>query len=273
MASERKNGGESYHYDDEIPPPSPERRDTLTDAWREVLGEILAEEQAKWAREQARMRAEADAIIAHLRSEVAIARAQIEQLITQRLSTVRDGEVGPPGPKGESGPPGRDGRLPNVTEWSGSVHYEGDLVHHGGSLWQCIRDTGHPPPHPDWGCIARAGRDGRTPIICGTWSSEADYRAYDVVACGGASFIALRDAPGVCPGDGWQAIALPGKRGRQGEPGPRGEKGERGPPGPAIIKWEVNREAYTALPIMSDGTSGPLLELRGLFEQFYHEAG
>jgi hypothetical protein len=142
-----------------------------------------------------------------------------------------------PGPKGEPGPPGRDGRLRKVTEWSGGVHYEGDLVVRDGGMYQCVKDTGCPPPHEDWVCIARAGRDGRTPRVCGTWSPDGQCRALDVCALGGCSFIATKDNPGICPGDGWQALTLPGKRGQQGPPGARGER-----PGPAGTVGAVNRQ-------------------------------
>jgi hypothetical protein len=45
----------------------------------------------------------------------------------------------------------------------------------------------------------------------------------------------------------------------------------QGPPGrdaARIIDWQIDRKAYTAAPLMSDGSTGPALELRGLFEKF-----
>jgi len=89
-----------------------------------------------------------------------------------------------------------------------------------------------------------------------------------------ASYIARRDDPGLCPGDGWQLVCGKGSRGSRGETGPRGEKGERGPSGrdaPTIISWAIDRVHYRAVPTMSDGTPGPALELRGLFERFVEE--
>lgn len=74
------------------------------------------------------------------------------------------------------------------------------------------------------------GEDGKSYEPRGTWSAEASYARLDVVASDGASFIALRDDPGACPGAGWQSLSL---RGRAGQPGQRGEKGERGIAGPA----------------------------------------
>jgi hypothetical protein len=43
------------------------------------------------------------------------------------------------------------------------------------------------------------GRDGRSLNVRGTWDPGASYFTLDVVACNGASFIARRDNPGVCP--------------------------------------------------------------------------
>ena len=109
-----------------------------------------------------------------------------------------------------------------------------------------------------------------------TWSADAKYRMLDLVARDGGSYIARKDDPATCPGEDWQAVTLPGKRGHQGPPGERGEKGERGPPGqsvPFIVNWVVERASYSVVPILSDGTEGPRLELRPLFEQFHAESG
>jgi hypothetical protein len=84
-------------------------------------------------------------------------------------------------------------------------------------------------------------------------------------------FIALKDAPGLCPGPGWQLIASQGKRGAAGEKGERGPKGDAGASGVTIRDWKIDRARYVATPIMSDGSDGPPLELRGLFEQFFSE--
>jgi hypothetical protein len=43
--------------------------------------------------------------------------------------------------------------------------------------------------------------------------------------------------------------------------------------GVTIRDWKIDRARYVATPVMSDGREGPPLELRGLFEQFLHEAG
>jgi len=36
--------------------------------------------------------------------------------------------------------------------------------------------------------------------------------------------------------------------------------------------WVLDRERYLATPMMSDGSHGPALNLRVLFEQFHNEA-
>jgi hypothetical protein len=184
---------------------------------------------------------------------------------------------GQPGPQGQAGPPGK---LPRVKEYAaGLVHYEADVVVHAGALWQAVGDTVHAPSHSDWICIARAGRDGsdgRSPNVCGTYNAREMYQRLDIVALDGAAFIARRDNPGICPGDGWQLLSKQGRLGRPGENGERGvrgEKGERGEPGATVVSWQLDRRRYRVSPLMSDGRVGPALELRALFEQYHAEAG
>jgi hypothetical protein len=110
--------------------------------------------------------------------------------------------------------------------------------------------------------------------VRGTFDVSASYRRLDVVALNGGSFIALKDAPGLCPGPGWQLIASQGKRGvagEKGERGPPGPRGDAGASGTRICDWKIDRARYVATPVMSDGRDGPPLELRGLFEQFFSE--
>lgn len=119
--------------------------------------------------------------------------------------------------------------LPAVTAWSDQVHYAGAVVMHGGATWQALRDTGRPPPGDDWRLLAAAGGDGRSLAVRGTWKAGGEYAYLDVAAHDGGSWVALQDAPGPCPGDGWQLLA---SRGKAGPPGARGERGDRGNPGP-----------------------------------------
>jgi hypothetical protein len=145
---------------------------------------------------------------------------------------------------------------------------------HAGALWQARGDTVHAPPHVDWVCLVRAGRngcDGRSPNVCATYDAREKYERLDIVALDGSTFIARRNGPRVCPGDGWQLLVSRGKTGDRGQPGPRGDKGERGEPGVTIEAWLIDREGYRASLRMSDGTVGPMLELRELFEQFLSE--
>jgi hypothetical protein len=117
------------------------------------------------------------------------------------------GPPGPAGPRGEQGPPGK---LPLVKLWTPeTVYYEGDVVAYDGGTFQARRDTGQPPSHADWICLATARRDGNSITVRGTFNETAEYRRLDVVALNGGSFVALKDKPGPCPGSGWQLKRVP----------------------------------------------------------------
>jgi hypothetical protein len=137
--------------------------------------------------------------------------------------------MGPPGPFGPPGEQGPPGKLAMVKSWvPETVFYAGDVVSHGGGTWQATKDTGQQPGGRDWICLAVAGRDGGSITVRGTFDETAEYRRLDVVARNGGSFVALKDAPGRCPGSGWQLLA---SQGRRGIAGARGERGPRGDPG------------------------------------------
>ena len=95
--------------------------------------------------------------------------------------------------------------------------------------------------------------------IRGTHDPKAEYFANDLVAKDGASFVAKRNNPGPLPGDGWQLLA------RQGQRGVAGERGAPGRDAPRITGWVVDRGAFTVAPKLSDGSTGPVLELGALF--------
>jgi len=177
----------------------------------------------------------------------------------------RDGEsivgpVGPAGPPGESiigprGPAGVPGKLPVVRSWVDQIHYEGDVVTYDGATWQAGCDTGRAPPHEDWLCLAQAGRngaDGASFKVCGTWNSNVQYSALDMVVLNGGAFVAKRHEPGACPGDGWQLMASQGKQGKPGERGPSGPKGDRGEAAAEIIGMELDNTGLLTL-LRSDG--------------------
>jgi hypothetical protein len=164
-------------------------------------------------------------------------------------------------------------QFPRVKAWQEDVVYhEGDIVAFAGGTWQAQRDTARVPGAQDWICLAAAGSDGKTIDVRGAFNEAAEYRRLDVVALNGGSFIALKDAPGPCPGCGWHLLASQGKRGAAGEKGERGAQGPQGNPGlsgATIRDWKIDREKYVATPLMSDGRDGPPLELLGLFQQFF----
>ncbi len=180
------------------------------------------------------------------------------------------GEVGPrgppgaPGPRGDPGesivgpigPEGPPGRLPLVRVWDGEVTYQGEVRHHQGASWQALRDTGKPPgDSDDWQLIAAAGAPGRSFTPRGTYAPGADYQRLDVVAKDGSSFVALSDAPGDCPGPGWQSLSLRGRAGPAGSPGERGERGLPGPPGPAPLGFDVDDEQGLLILRLAGGAS------------------
>ena len=159
-------------------------------------------------------------------------------------------------PPAERGEPGPMGALPVVREWEDRVYYEGDVVSFDGAVYQAARDTGKSPEHADWTCIVAKGRDGadgRSFTIRGTWTAETDYRHLDVVAIDGAAFVARRDEPGPCPGEGWQMIAMRGKSGRPGDKGNTGV-GLRGLPGPAVSRIDIDDQGLLRL-VNADGSA------------------
>jgi hypothetical protein len=111
-------------------------------------------------------------------------------------------------------------------------------------------------------------RAQRSLAVCGTYDPQVEYRALDTVALNGGSFTAKTDKPGPCPGPDWQLVAAQGKAGR---PGRDGTDGKAGKDAARIVDWLVNRESYSCVPIMSDGSRGAVLELRELFQRFNDE--
>jgi hypothetical protein len=221
-----------------------------------------------------------------IRSAVEAERERTFGLLTELLVQIQKDVIPEvvatlPALRGPAGPVGPAGKLPFIREWTReTVFYEGTVVTYDGGSYQALRDTGEPPDNEaHWRCLAAPGRDGKSLRHRGTFKEDSEYAAYDVIALNGGSFLALHDKPGACPGPGWQLLAGPGKRGVAGERGPQGDRGPAGIAGPpgkdatTIACWTLDRAAYTVTPLMSDGTSGPPLNLRSLFEQFLEEVG
>jgi hypothetical protein len=86
----------------------------------------------------------------------------------------------------------------------------------------------------------------------GTHDNKVIYSRLDIVTRDSSSFIALRDNPGACPGDGWQMVACGGKKGPQGDRGPKGDKGD--PPTFAGVGFSADgiqlRTSAGAIPIL-----------------------
>lgn len=232
-----------------------------------------AEEWSNWTTNQIRVAIEAERERTFaLLTELLV---QIEQeLVPSTVKTLPDLR-GPPGPAGAAG------KLPIAREWQREkVYYEGEVVTNDGATYQALHDTGKSPDNAaHWICLAAPGRDAKPFCHRGTYKDDATYEAYDAVAVNGASFLALHDKPGPCPGPYWHLLAAPGKRGVAGERGPQGERGPTGSAGlpgkdaATLVGWDIEGSAYSITPVMSDGTRGPPLDLRGLFQHFLHEFG
>jgi hypothetical protein len=259
---------------DEIPVPSPQNQEIILDAWRQVLGQVLHARDCEWKEQLRAIKAESIAAVAELRAAAAEFRSTMERMVAERLAQIRDGKEGPRGehgPRGEAGPPGRiEGVRAYVQD---AVHYEGDIVVCEGSTYLATRDTGRAPPHEHWICLARAGmdgkdgRDGRSPNVRGTYRAGESYGVFDIVVLNGGSFIARRDDPGDCPGEGWQLMSVPGRRGQQGP------RGERGPPGITAKSWKLDVPNYRLTLLLEGGLEGPTADLRPFYEQYDWEKG
>jgi hypothetical protein len=216
------------------------------------MGEVIAHERK-------RMREHVRAEIAPLRAELEAARAEIAAL-KERIATTT-------------------GELPQGRDWKPEmVCYKGQLFACDG-LWQARCDTATAPGGPDWTLLAPAGRDGKdgrdgeSLSLRGTYDMHDAYARLDVVEFGGEAFIALRDNPGMCPGDGWQLLASRGAKGDERERGARGLTGETGGGAEALTirSWESDAPRYRASPLLSNGMVAAMLELRPMFEQYLLE--
>lgn len=241
--------------------------------------EALAREiGAVAAQVEREVRLQCDALIADVRRQLAEQQAdnmrlreELRASVEQRLATVRDGrdgrdgEQGPPGPKGEpgergekgergeQGPPGERGERGERGE-QGLRGEAGERGQDGAPGERGERgEPGERGQDGERGPQGEKGQDGRQWTPRGLWKVEDDYRALDVVAFNGASWVALKDEPGEPGGDGWMLLAKQGKRGPAGERGERGLQGlpgERGKDAPTLMDLTV--EGETLISTLSD---------------------
>ena len=207
---------------------------------------------------------------AEMRSNVpAMIDDAVAKHVAQAMASIPRPVDGAPGP---AGPPGKLEIVKDHVE--GRVYYERNLMVAGdGALYQAECDTAATPPHADWRCITRAGRDGKDALnfrVEGTYDPDEKYRRLSIVMLNGSSFVARHDDPGPCPGDGWQLFTSVGKRGQQG---PKGERGSAGPLAiaPRIASTEIDAN-YNLLILYTDN-SCDTIPLRPAFEQFQMEIG
>jgi hypothetical protein len=146
------------------------------------------------------------------------------------------------------------GSLAAVRAYSEGVSYQGDVVFLDGSTYQALRDTARAPPGDDWVPIAVRGEPGRTPPFRGTYKADATYRETDMVAFNGGTWAAKKDDPGPIPGEGWQLVASPGRRGERGEKGERGAQGTPGRDGVSIENGRFDVDEMRLILTRSDGS-------------------
>jgi hypothetical protein len=98
--------------------------------------------------------------------------------------------------------------------------------------------------------------------VRGTHNDTELYLANDIVALNGSSFVALKDRPGDCPGDGWQLLASAGKRGPRGERGPIGPRGAEAPRWRSVM-YDAGKNAFVVR--LSDGSIGAVISVDCVF--------
>ena len=174
--------------------------------------------------------------VERLRAGQAEFELRVERVVAERLASLKDGAPGPQGERGERGEPGEA-----ITGPPG--------------------EQGIPGPPGPAGDVPYVGE------VCGAWDADREYRKFDLVNFNGSEWRARFDNPGQLPGEGWAIASKVGERGKRGDIGP---KGDRGPPAATITGWTIRE--YVAVPVMSDGSAGAPLDLRGFFELFYREA-
>jgi len=206
------------------------------------LETLAAELGAIAARIERELRLSASALQAELRAERAEFELRIERAVAERLAALKDGAPGPAGERGERGEPGE-------------------------AIIGPPGEQGIPgPPGADSDVPGPPGPEPYVGEVCGLFEANRNYRKFDLVTWHGSEWRARQDNPGALPGEGW---ALSGQAGSRGKPGEKGDRGSPGAPAPTIARWETRD--YRAVPVMSDGSVGPSLDLREFFELYHAE--
>ncbi len=207
----------------------------LPDALATALGRVVSRARAEWRSERELAQAETRRAIAELEARVAGLSLEMHRMVAERLAALKDGDPGAPGARGERGLPGEA-----ITGPPGEPGIQGPPG--------AASDIPGPPgPEPYVG------------EVCGLFDPERQYRKYDLVTFRDSEWRARCDEPGELPGDDWALSARAGSKGKQGE------RGERGP-AISIAGWE--QRDFRIVPVMSDGSIGPPLDLRAIFEQY-----
>jgi len=255
----------------------PETLKAFADTSAGLLAKAIADVRKEAARNEEIRQFEHRAFMAETREAVAILTRQVEE----RLANVKDGQDGrdgidgKDGLDGERGADGSDGRdgtdgrdgidgkdglngadgsdgRDGVDGTNGADGADGKdadmdaLRKHLDALVAAI-------PAPQDGKDGRDGVDGKDAYpgeVKGVFSAEDEYRARDIVAYDGSSWMARKDAPGELPGEGWMLLASKGKRGDQGKEGREGKQGETGA---AIIAAYADTEKLELVLTRDDG--------------------
>lgn len=257
--------------------------DMSSETLARALGEVVRDFERQLDRHLEGLRMQASAMVIEANAKVAEAEARRDAVLTDlvakvndRIAALKDGAPGADGADGAPGADGADGRdgEPGKNGIDGKDGRDGVDGKDGAD--GAPGPQGEQGPQGDQGPAGsdgvdgkhgRDGIDGKSVKICGTFDPEAAYDELSVVILGGSSFIAVKDAPGPCPGGGWQLLASRGSRGEKGErgerglPGADGKQGERGAPGDApaamyidgpdlVLTMASGAELRTALPVV-----------------------
>jgi hypothetical protein len=207
-----------------IAPPESAAAATLLEAWREALAGVLDTERRQWQRERALIEAQADGVISELRAEMASMRADMVDVISARLLTLKDGKDGESGAPGERGEPGERG--PQGERGVDGVGIEGPpgvgLKGEPGERGEAGPEgrpgpignpgVGFAGPQGPVGPAGVDGKDGAPGMLppVKAWAEGVHYTS-EVVAHLGGTWQAQKDTAQAPPHGDWTQIAAAGK--------------------------------------------------------------